>query len=103
MTEEVLLDDAVLRHSGEQFVTAARSAADGAAAPEVSMASLTRIGSEVQQFLRGVVLARLALSDAATTAGRATSKMMEDGDALDRQISVSLGSGYSVPAGKAWS
>lgn len=103
MTEEVLLDDAVLQHCAEQFATAARSAADRAEAPEVSMTSVTRIAGEVQQFLRAVVLARLALSDAATTAGRATNEMMEDGDALDRQLSVSLGGGYSVPDGEAWS
>lgn len=99
---DVVLDDAMLSASGQYLATAAQIIAGGGPAPEVQMRSATGVAGEVKTYLRGLVLAQLALSDAAKTGCLAAGRMMTESDELDRRIAASLGSGYRVPPGRSW-
>ena len=99
--KDVTLDDASLASSGRYLVTAAQILASNTVAPEVQMQGVTGIAGEVKNYLQSLVLAQLALSDAAKTGSRAVSRMMEESSELDRQIAASLNTGFLVPTGKS--
>lgn len=58
--------------------------------------SLTGIADDVELYLRGVHVARAALADAATTAGRSIRELMDRASALDGELSAALDADYAV-------
>ncbi|MBC9926605.1 MULTISPECIES: hypothetical protein [unclassified Leucobacter] len=100
MADRVVLDDAVLAEAGSALIAAAHlMVAENARRPSAMLESQSGIGDDVEQYMRGLQLARSALSRAARTASEAVADMMRDSDTLDRKIAGALSGGFSAKGG----
>lgn len=97
MSDGVRLSDPALSGVVRALADAAqRMVSDNAARPAGMLPSLSGIGWELSEYLRGAALARAALADAAKTAGRTAGELMERSTDLDRRTSSALSSRFSV-------
>lgn len=90
-----LRDDA-LHDAAEALAAAAGALTGGGARPHGHWPSLTRIGQDVDDYLRGLCLARNALADAAKTSAYAASELVSDSRDLDAQLARELHPGFAI-------
>lgn len=94
---DLLVLDATIEGALEHIVMASDGMSDrNAARPVGGFESLSGIAGEVDLFLRGLQVGRAALADAARTAGRGLSAMMQETADLDGSLAASLGAGFAV-------
>lgn len=91
------LDTAAATHAISAFVGAATGiASSDQPRPTGGFESLTGIAEDVDLHLRGVSVARAALADAATTAGKGVRELMEAAESLDAALAAALDSDFAV-------
>lgn len=100
MAERVRVDDATLQTVGAHLVAAANlMVAENMRRPSAELPSLIGIGSDVLRYVNGLQIARSALSRAAQSAGEVTAGMMQDSNALDREVAGILTGGFVARGG----
>ncbi|MCW2288831.1 hypothetical protein [Leucobacter luti] len=100
MGDRLHLPDSELTAAGASLGTAAQEMSAGSSGrPSGSWDSLSGIGGAVDEYLRGVALARDALADAAKTAANTVSGLMSDSAELDAYLAQTVYSGYAVSKG----
>ena len=95
------LTDAALGQAGRQLVEAARGLRDGTAQRPPAPETLGALSSEIDDFLRGLCVARAALADAAQTGARSVAALMADSGRLDAAIARELPVGLALPGDTA--
>lgn len=91
------IKDEELEYAGALLVSASSTMVDdNESIPPGSLDSLTSIGDKVRRFLNGLQTGRLALADAAKTAGGEVAGVMRDSSELDAFMADSLYSGFAV-------
>ncbi len=101
MTEQLRIRDELLESAGTTMLIASRCMSeDNWAMPSTPLSSLTGVGGDVQEFLRGIQTGRLALGDAAKTACGELANLMNESSAFDSFAAAALSSGFAVPGGQ---
>lgn len=94
---DLSLSDYALRQAIEYAVSAQQTMLAGnRTRPTGGFDSLTGIAGDVDLYLRGLQVARAALADAAMTAGRSLSQVMEDASTLDGALAAALDTDFAV-------
>lgn len=94
---DLRITDEELEYAGALLVSAASTMVENnESIPSGNIDSLTGIGAEVRGFLNGLQTARLALADAAKTAGGEVAGVMRDSSELDAFMATALFSGFAV-------
>lgn len=97
---DLTLSDRDCERAISHLVTAADALASAKHARAIDgFESLTGIGADVEQYLRGLRVARAALADAARTAGQSIRSLMREATDLDSAAAASLDSGFLVRGG----
>lgn len=99
MSGRLKLSDAELAEAGQALVAACSVMTSGGRTPDGGLPSLTGIGPEVDLHVRGLMVARAALADAAKTASESVASVMHDSGALDAAIADALYEGFAVKGG----
>lgn len=100
MGDRLSLADSELSAAGVSLGMAADSMAGGRSRRTPgTLKSLSGIGGEVDEYVRGVQMAREALGDAAKTASRTVSSLMEESAELDAYLASTVYSGYALGTG----
>ena len=101
MGDSVNIQDAVLELAGSSLVAAAARMLDGSGnQPAFELATVSGIGAEVAEVMRGLQTGGFALADAAKTASLAVAEVMHASGELDSLISEELYSGFAVSRGR---
>ena len=101
MAERFELDEAALGAAGRARVSAAKALGhETAPAPTQFLQSITGIGYHVQEYLRGVFVARAALADAVKSGCEGVARVMRESATLDRAIAGELHRGFAAPLGE---
>lgn len=101
MTDQLNIKDDALEAGGFGLLSAAQVMTESRQTlPPGALESLTGIGGGVRRFLHGLQTGRLALADAAKTAGGEVAGAMRESSALDARIANSLYSGFAVPGSR---
>lgn len=100
MGDRLHLPDSELTAAGATLGIAAQEMSAGSGGrPSGNWDSLSGLGGTVDEYLRGVTLARDALADAAKTAAGTVSGLMADSAELDAYLAETVYSGYAVGKG----
>lgn len=91
------IKDDELEYAGALLVSASNTMVDNnESIPSGNLDSLTNIGGEVRRFLNGLQTGRMALADAAKTAGGEVAGVMRDSSELDAYMAETLYTGFAV-------
>lgn len=97
MGERLNLLDGELSAAGVSLGCAAGGMAGGSSGrPSGRLQSLNGIGSEIDDYLRGLQTAREALADAAKTASRTVGDLMANSAELDAHLARTVYAGYAL-------
>ncbi|MGO3148253.1 MAG: hypothetical protein ACTIJ6_11315 [Leucobacter sp.] len=91
MSEQLKVDGHAVEAARVGLLDAGRAlSARGAGAQVLNVASLTGIGDEIEQFLRGLKVTRSALADAAREGSMALSMLLLHSEELDAALTAPL-------------
>ncbi|MFC5337196.1 hypothetical protein [Leucobacter denitrificans] len=101
MTDQLQIRDEVLESAGTMMLSATRCMSAGnRAVPNSPISSLTGVGGDIREFLRGVQTGRLALGDAAKTSCEQLAALMNESGSVDCSLAASLPTGFALHGGK---